>query len=313
MPVNFKLLLATSSSFNDYELMESKLDTLLSEKHPHVELLIGFSDASLTYGRKFAERYGYQCIEYPGGFKGLYNQLRDCDAIVAFSDGGAGIAKVITEGRERGKRVKVVTYVPLPDQPKVKRGKAIVVAGEELIPDVKTKPKKVKGPPVDPAWKKWYRAAHEENFQREYPASFRDGFYVECKYPDPRTTNGITSIIINFLTWRGHYGNRQNVMGRQIGGITTTQSGAKFDDRKWIKSSTKRGSSDISALINGKMISLEVKNAHTNDKIRPEQEKERKRIERAGGVYMVITGVHQFYQWYEGYMRSNLQQQNLFT
>jgi hypothetical protein len=90
-------------------------------------------------------------------------------------------------------------------------------------------------------WKTHYQQAHAANFIENYPSAWKDGHYTPPKYPDPTKTNGLTQIVQNFLTWSGHYANRINVSGRQIGGFTRTAAGNIFDDRKWIKSSTKKG------------------------------------------------------------------------
>lgn len=150
-------------------------------------------------------------------------------------------------------------------------------------------------------WKSQYQQAHVDDFIRKYPIAYSDGHYLPPKYPDVRTTNGLTSVIQNFLTWSGHYCNRLNVMGRQIGTITRTEAGNLFDDRKWIKSSTKKGTSDLMASIEGRMICIEIKNENTKDRIRPAQVKERDRVESSGAIYLVMTNVDQFFQWYEHY------------
>jgi hypothetical protein len=150
-------------------------------------------------------------------------------------------------------------------------------------------------------WKEIYQQAHEQNFKREYPTAYKDGHYCEPKYPDVKTTNGITQVIKNFMLWSGHYANRINVMGRQIGGFTRTEAGNVFDDRKWIKSSTRPGTSDLMCSIAGRMITIEVKNAKTKDRVRPNQEKEKQRVERSGGLYVVIESVEQFFEWYQDY------------
>lgn len=150
-------------------------------------------------------------------------------------------------------------------------------------------------------WKSRYQQAHVRDFKLKYPTAYKDGHYIQCKYPDVTTTNGLTAAVQNFLTWSGHYCNRLNVMGRQIGGITRTAAGNLFDDRKWIKSSTKKGTSDLMASIDGRMICIEIKNEATKDKIRQDQLKEKSRVEQSGALYLVVTNIEQFIEWYEEY------------
>lgn len=330
----FKLLIATTGGFTDYELMAGKLDTLLVARHPEVEVVIGFSLAGDQIGRQYAGQHGYPVHVVAGGFLRM-------DDMVSYSDGAAiawdGVSKgtgaLIERVRAAGKPCKVVRFeaVKVPRKTAEPKGVgggrsklshrpashprgSVVIDGEVLIPETKKKAKPKKSTaPIDPSWRKKFQTAHEQWFAKEYPSAHRDGHYNEPNYPDPRTTNGITSIVINVLKWYGHYSNRQNVMGRQIGGITKTASGAKIDDRKWIKSSTRKGSSDVMAAIAGKMICIEIKNAITKDTIKKDQDKERKRVEQSGALYVVITSVTGFFAWYEGYMANNYQQGDIFT
>lgn len=150
-------------------------------------------------------------------------------------------------------------------------------------------------------WKSRYQQAHVENFIQKYPNAWKDNHYTPPNYPDVRTTNGITLVIVKFLTWSGHYANRINVAGRQIGGITRTAAGNRFDDRKWIKSSTRKGTSDLMCSINGRMVCIEVKNEATKDRLSDNQKQERSRVESSGALYLVVTNIEDFFSWYEQY------------
>ncbi|HYH15103.1 MAG TPA: hypothetical protein VD794_07785 [Flavisolibacter sp.] len=147
-------------------------------------------------------------------------------------------------------------------------------------------------------WKHLYCLAHEADFKKKYPTAYKDGHYTPPKYPDPKSTNGVTRIIQNYLTWSGHYANRINVSGRQIGGLVRTEYGNVFDTRKWIKSSTKRGTADLFCSIDGQMVCIEIKNEATKDRTSTHQEKEKARVESAGGIYIVIKSVDEFFNWY---------------
>lgn len=148
-------------------------------------------------------------------------------------------------------------------------------------------------------WKQRYQQAHQEWFQQEYPNAWKDGFYTEPKYPDVRKTNGITTAIINYLTWSGAYGNRINTMGRLVEGNIKTESGASMRVKKWLPSATKKGTADIHGILDGKHLSIEIKNAATKDRVRPNQDKERDRVTKAGGMYLVVTSIDDFFTQYE--------------
>ncbi len=148
-------------------------------------------------------------------------------------------------------------------------------------------------------WKQRYKDAHQSWFAEEYPHAWKDGHYCEPKYPDVRKTNGITTAIINFLTWSGSYGNRINTMGRLVDGNIRTESGASIRVKKWLPSATKKGTADIHGILNGKHISIEIKNAATKDRVRPNQDKERERVTRAGGIYITVTSIEDFFEQYQ--------------
>jgi hypothetical protein len=103
------------------------------------------------------------------------------------------------------------------------------------------------------------------------------------------TTNGLTNAIMDFLKFKKHYANRINCMGvmRRING-----------EMKYTPSATRKGTSDITAIINGKHVSIEVKCKATKDRMSKEQMKEKQLVEAAGGIYYVATDMKSFIEWY---------------
>jgi hypothetical protein len=183
-------------------------------------------------------------------------------------------------------------------KPRPRKG-AIIVDGQELTPD--KKPKK-RGPARTGQtvykydYKQIYLAAHEAWFAKEYPMAYKNGHYIPHKLPAVDTANGLATYVLDHCLWTGNYGNRINVMGRQIGGITRTQSGAVFDDRKYIKSSTKKGTSDLQIVIQGISAAVEIKIG--SDTQSPDQIKQEARIKKAGGQYMVWKSVDHYLDYY---------------
>ena len=129
-----------------------------------------------------------------------------------------------------------------------------------------------------------YQQAHEKWFKEEYPSAYKDGYYLPPKMPPVGTANGLTTCIMNFIKWEGYRATRINVSGRQIKG-------------KWIPSSTRRGTADISATLRGKSLMLEVKVG--KDKPRPEQLQEQERERNAGGIYEFIHNPEEFLEIYD--------------
>jgi hypothetical protein len=157
-------------------------------------------------------------------------------------------------------------------------------------------------------WKKRYLQAYLEDFQQRYPetwASRETIGYPEPKYPAVVKANGLTAMICNFLNWKGHRATRINTMGRKIGtGITVTESGLRLKTDKFIKSSTRKGTADVSATIKGKSVMFEVKAG--KDKPSEDQLKEQAKERRAGGIYEFIYCTEDFFKIYDQILGSTL-------
>lgn len=122
------------------------------------------------------------------------------------------------------------------------------------------------------------------------------GFYkasggkaMKLKPYSDTTTNGLTNAITDFLKFNKHYSNRINCMGvnRLVNG-----------KMKYTPSTTRKGTADITAIINGKHCSIEVKCKATKDRMSEHQIKERQLVEASGGIYFVATDMDSFLQWY---------------
>jgi hypothetical protein len=145
--------------------------------------------------------------------------------------------------------------------------------------------------------KEKYNKAHEEWFKLEYPNAYKDGYYIDAKYPRVDTSNGLTSFICNYLTWKGHRATRINVSGRLVEGKEKQPSGVSIGVKKWIPSSTRKGTADISATIKGKSVMIEIKIG--SDRPRPEQLEEQIRERKAGGIYEFIKTPEEFFNLYD--------------
>lgn len=136
---------------------------------------------------------------------------------------------------------------------------------------VLTKPRRIT-PPV-PQWvKDRYNEAHRLWIQREAPEYYKAG-YSKPVFPPVHKSNGLTNFALNFIAWQGFRATRISASGRKIGD-------------KWIKGTTRPGSADISATINGRSVMIEIKCGMDvpSDKQLKEQERER----RAGGIYEFV-------------------------
>lgn len=146
-------------------------------------------------------------------------------------------------------------------------------------------------------YKDRYKIAHKQWFKIEYPNAYKDGYYLDSKLPKVDSSNGLTTYIINFLSWYGHRATRINVSGRLIDGKEKQPSGVTLGVKKWIPSSTRKGTADISATINGRSVMIEIKVGA--DRPRPEQLEEQIRERKAGGIYEFIKTPDEFLALYD--------------
>jgi hypothetical protein len=135
-----------------------------------------------------------------------------------------------------------------------------------------------------------YQQAHEAWYRLEYPLGYNAGHYqgMEPSAPDVGASGGLTSFIVNYLDWTGNYGNRINTMGRKIGD-------------KWIKGATKKGTGDISGIVNGRHVTWEVKIG--SDRPSDKQLLQQSKIKRAGGEYFFVATVGEFFCQFDGLLQ----------
>lgn len=126
-----------------------------------------------------------------------------------------------------------------------------------------------------------YNAAHRSWFAKKYPQAMADGFYCPPKMPKVATANGLTQFIVNYLDWSGWHANRISSAGRFIPGAN------KYDGGMFIPSTTKKGTADISSIIQGRAIMWEVKVG--KDRASDTQLKMQANVRAAGGEYFFIS------------------------
>jgi hypothetical protein len=152
-------------------------------------------------------------------------------------------------------------------------------------------------------WREEYKALWLKDKMKHYAAFYQEAAnpldYI--KWPNERTANGLTRLIVKFLTLKGHYANRISTQGQarvhkapkynlQSGQIVYNES------IRWTKGSTKRGTPDISAIIQGKAVWIEVKIG--KDQMSEQQLQQQQDIQDAGGIYYIARNMQEFYVWY---------------
>ncbi len=130
-----------------------------------------------------------------------------------------------------------------------------------------------------------------ENLFFEYRKS-KDENAVKKYYSD-KTAAGLEKLIINYAFLKGYHAEKVTSMGRQI-----------LVDGKpvFVRNNNTTGQADLSLIINGKAVKIEVKCRFTGDyRQNPAQKRYQKRVERAGGLYLIIRDFAQFKNFIDSY------------
>lgn len=145
-------------------------------------------------------------------------------------------------------------------------------------------------------WKERYYTAHAQHTKKRTPLYFDSGFYTLPTIPKIKTANGLTKFICNFLNWTGSNATRVSSAGRYI--EAKNHLGHKIiGSGKFIPSTTRKGTADITATIKGRSVKLEIKVG--NDKPSEYQLREQGRERSAGGVYEFISTPDEFFLLYD--------------
>jgi hypothetical protein len=117
-----------------------------------------------------------------------------------------------------------------------------------------------------------------------------------------KTSNGLTKCVIDFLRLSGYFVERTGNEGRVIDNrqtVTDCIGRTKIiGSIKRIPSSGTPGTSDLKAIIRGKFVAIEIKCKVTNDRIKPDQLRYKLQVEKAGGIYYIVSTFQQFYDWF---------------
>lgn len=139
-------------------------------------------------------------------------------------------------------------------------------------------------------WKKLLKKMKLDSIKEKAPGFFElsGGYDMIVKPYRDKTANDLTKSIIDFINFSGGDANRINTQGqlRKIRG-----------EMKWTLGSTRRGTSDIHAIFQGRALSIEIKIG--NDRQSEDQIKEAERITRAGGLYFVAKNMDSFLEWWK--------------
>lgn len=126
----------------------------------------------------------------------------------------------------------------------------------------------------------------------------RPDYVPKTKFTD-KTANGLTKAVITFLTLHGHQAERINTTGRYLDNskIVTDCIGRQrvLGKGKWIPVTSTKGSADISAIVKGISVKLEIK---MKDKQSQAQKDYQQAVENAGGKYYLVHSFEEFINYY---------------
>ena len=92
----FRVIVAGSRSFSDYEMLKYYLDKVLANVKDPIEIVSGHARGADALGERYAKERGYGLITFPAdwasfgklaGFRRNVQMARYADALVAFHDG----------------------------------------------------------------------------------------------------------------------------------------------------------------------------------------------------------------------------------
>lgn len=138
----------------------------------------------------------------------------------------------------------------------------------------------------------------ELKWRKERSPSVPDFAIPLTKYNDD-SANALTRCVIDFLTYSGFQAERINTMGKRIDNrkqVETVAGKREIGSVSWIKGTGTKGSADISAVIKGRAVKIEIK--YGKDRQSADQKAYQQAIESAGGVYLIVKDFDGFIEWF---------------
>lgn len=114
----FKVIIAGSRNFNDYDLVRSAADELLSDFVPNIEIVSGGARGADRLGECYANEKGYKVTIFPAnwdlygksaGYRRNVEMGNYADALIAFWDGlSKGTKHMIDIAKDLGLKIAVI-------------------------------------------------------------------------------------------------------------------------------------------------------------------------------------------------------------
>jgi hypothetical protein len=113
-----KIIIAGSRNFNDYNLLKTSCDNLLTQ-FTNIEIVSGTAQGADKLGERYAREKGYGIKEFPAnwnlgksaGYIRNDEMAKYADMLIAFWDGTSkGTKHMIDLANKRGIKVEIVNY-----------------------------------------------------------------------------------------------------------------------------------------------------------------------------------------------------------
>lgn len=122
--MSFKVIIAGSRDFDDYDLLCEVMDKILINRTPNIEIVCGACRGADQLGAAYAKARGFGVKYFPAdwdkfgkaaGFKRNCEMALHADALVAFWDGSSkGTAHMIRTAEFHGLPTRKIIYPVLP-------------------------------------------------------------------------------------------------------------------------------------------------------------------------------------------------------
>ena len=159
-------------------------------------------------------------------------------------------------------------------------------------------------------WRLIYVNAYQKYFTKKYPAATKDFGVPKCSFPSVTKSNGLTKMIINFITWNGSHAERTNNMGRPVEkkidkmNIITGKVQKVTIGMQWQKGAGEKGSSDIKSHIKTSRspypvpVYIEIKIGR--DSQSQDQKRYQEKVEKTGALYWIVKTPEDFFtKWFD--------------
>lgn len=131
-------------------------------------------------------------------------------------------------------------------------------------------------------------------------ARYPNNPYLVATVHKENSANALTKAVIRWIQIHGGQAERINTTGRYLPGKTVSKGfyGSTTLKGKYIPTTSTVGSADISSVIRGRSVKIEIK--YGKDVQSDAQKKYQKDVESAGGLYWIVRTFDQFITLWEG-------------